>query len=408
MKRCLILFLVCSSLLLTGCGKTEPVVEEKAIAVTVQMAKGGEIENTNTFTGTTKVSEETSVTAEMAGTIDKINVKLGDHVSEGQVLLSINGKDVDNSIKTAQAALNLAEANYANTTGGSIENQQNNLDNSIKLAQMSYDEAKRNYDIYKSLYDTGAISQDQFKKIELSLDQATQQLEQSQKSYDTTTGQSIPQMKELAAKQLEQAKTAYQVATASKDKLTVKSPVSGTITTKNFNEGEMISQQQPAFIISSQNVLQIDLKVTQADIEKFKQGESVDVTIDGKHTQGTVKYVPSVIDKNTSLYTVQITIDNSGNEFKEGLSAEVSISVEKESNAITIPKKAVFEDEDGQSYVYIVSPDNEAIKTEVETGIITDKTIEVKNGVGSSDTVVIGGLNNISDGTKIYPVEKED
>lgn len=407
MKRGLILFLLCSSLLLTGCGKAETVAEEKAIAVTVQMAKGGEIENTNTFTGTTKVSEETSVTAEMAGKIQSINVDLGDHVSEGQVLLSIDGKDVDNSIKTAQAALELAQANYANTTGGSIESQQNTLDNAVKVAQMSYDEAKRNYDIYKSLYDTSAISEDQFKKIELSLDQATQQLETAQKSYNTTTGQSIPELKELAAKQLEQAKTAYEVATAARDKLVLKSPVSGTITTKNFNAGEMISQQQPAFVISSQDVLQIDLKVTQADIGKFKQGDTVDVAIEGENVEGTIKYVPAVIDKNTSLYTVEVIIDNSGNKFREGLSVEVSVSIEKESNAITIPKKAVFE-EDGEEYVYIVSPDNIAIKTSVETGIVTDKTIEIKSGVGTSDTVIIGGLNTITDGTKIFPVEKED
>lgn len=407
MKRGLILFLLCSSLLLTGCGKSETVAEEKAIAVTVQMAKGGEIENTNTFTGTTKVSEETSVTAEMAGKIQSINVDLGDHVSEGQVLLSIDGKDVDNNIKTAQAALELAQANYASTTGGSIESQQNTLDNAVKVAQMSYDEAKRNYDIYKSLYDTGAISEDQFKKIELSLDQASQQLETAQKSYNTTTGQSIPELKELAAKQLEQAKTSYEVATAARDKLILKSPVSGTITTKNFNEGEMISQQQPAFVISSQDVLQIDLKVTQADIGKFKQGDTVDVAIEGQNVEGTIKYVPAVIDKNTSLYTVEVIIDNSGNEFREGLSVEVSVSVEKESNAITVPKKAVFE-EDGEEYVYIVSPDNIAIKTSVETGIVTDKTIEIKSGIGTSDTVIIGGLNTITDGTKIFPVEKED
>ena len=272
---------------------------------------------------------------------------------------------------------------------------------------MSYDEAKRNYDIYKSLYDTGAISEDQFKKIELSLDQATQQLETAQKSYNTTTGQSIPELKELAAKQLEQAKTAYEVATAARDKLVLKSPVSGTITTKNFNAGEMISQQQPAFVISSQDVLQIDLKVTQADIGKFKQGDTVDVAIEGENVEGTIKYVPAVIDKNTSLYTVEVIIDNSGNKFREGLSVEVSVSIEKESNAITIAKKAVFE-EDGEEYVYIVSPDNIAIKTSVETGIVTDKTIEIKSGVGTSDTVIIGGLNTITDGTKIFPVEKED
>ena len=75
MKKYLALFLVISSLGLVGCGEV-PKEEEKPIAVSVQMAKGGEIKNTNTFTGTTKVKEETSVTVEMGGTIQEIYVTL--------------------------------------------------------------------------------------------------------------------------------------------------------------------------------------------------------------------------------------------------------------------------------------------------------------------------------------------
>jgi RND family efflux transporter MFP subunit len=229
----------------------------------------------------------------------------------------------------------------------------------------------------------------------------------AQKSYDTANGMSTAELEDLAQKQLNQAQVSYDVASSNLNKLTLTAPVEGIITAKNFDANEMISQQQPAFVISSPNTLQIDLDVTQSDLAKFTVGQEVDVTIGNKNIKGTVKYVPSVVDEKTSLYDVQISIDNSQNDLKAGMSAEVEVSIEKQDKAITISKKAVFED-DGKSYVYIADSDNKAIKTEVITGIVTSTTIEIKNGVSQDDTVVIGGLNSISDGSFIFPVTKED
>lgn len=407
MKKYLVTFLVFASLLLVGCGDAEVKEVEKPIAVSVQKAKSGQIENTNNFTGTTKVKEQTAVTVEMAGTIEEIYVSLGEEVKKGDRLLTIKGDDVKNSIKQAEAALELAKANYANSTDGTVESQQNQLDNSLKLAQMQYDEAKRNYDIYTQLHESGAVSEDQYKKIELSLNQAKQQLELSQKTYDTATEKSIPQLKELAEKQLNQAQISYDVASSNLDKLTLTAPVDGVITAKNFNANEMISQQQPAFIISSPNILEIDLSVTQSDIDNFRTGEEVEVIIDGQSVVGQIEYVPTVSDTKGSLYTVKIIIDNTETNFRAGMSAEVKLSIEKQEDTINIPKKSVFEEE-GQQYVYIANSDNIAVKTAVETGIETERTIEIKSGITQEDTVVIGGITLISDGTKIFPVEKEE
>lgn len=406
MKKYLITFLVFASLLLVGCGDAEVKQIEKPIAVSVQKAKIGEIENTNNFTGTTKVKEQTAVTVEMAGIIEEIYVSLGQEVKKGDKLLTIKGDDVENSIKQAQAALELAKANYANSTDGTVESQQNQLDNSLKLAQMQYDEAKRNYDIYTQLYDQGAVSEDQYKKIELSLNQAEQQLELAQKTYETSTEKSIPQLKELAEKQLNQAEIAYEVASSNLNKLILTAPIDGIITAKNFNANEMISQQQPAFIISDSNIIEIDLSVTQSDIDKFKTGEEVEVIIDGQSITGKVEYVPIIHNEKGSLYTVKVIIDNTETNFRAGMSAEVKLSIEKQEDTINIPKKSVFE-EDGQQYVYIANSDNIAVKTAVETGIETEKTIEIKSGLNQEDIVVIGGITLISDGTKIFPVEKE-
>lgn len=406
MKKYLALFLILGSLGLVGCGES-PVEKEKPIAVSVQAAKGGEIKNTNIFTGTTKIKEETEVTVEMGGTVQEVYVTLGQQVKKGDKLLIIKGDDVQNGVKQAAAALELAKANYTNTTDGSVESQKNALDNSLKLAQMAYDEAKRSHDINIQLYQAEAISEDMYKKSEMGLSQAKQNLDMAQKSYDTSSGKSIPELKVLAEKQLNQAQVAYDIAASNLNKLTLTAPVDGIITAKNFDVNEMISQQKPAFVIASPNTLQIDLKVTQADLPKFSVNQEVEVTVNDKKIKGTVKYVPAVVDENTSLYEVQVVIDNSDNDLKAGMSADVEVSVEKQEQAITVPKKAVFE-EDEKKYVYIADSDNKAVKTEVTTGITTETTIEIKSGVSQDDTVVIGGLNLISDGSIIFPVTKED
>ena len=131
------------------------------------------------------------------------------------------------------------------------------------------------------------------------------------------------------------------------------------------------------------------------------------LTINNKAVKGTVRYVPTVVNATTSLYDIEILVDNSQGDFKAGMSADVEVSIEKQDQTITVPKKAVFE-EDGKKYVYITNSDNKAVKTEITTGIVTSTTMEIKSGISKDDTVVIGGLNLISDGTSIFPVAKED
>lgn len=398
MKKYLALFLLIGSLGLVGCGEA-PKIEEKPIAVSVQMAKGGEIENMNSFTGTTKIKEETSVTVEMGGTIQEIYVTLGQQVKRGDKLLTIKGDDAQNSVKQAQAALDIAKASYTNS--------KNSLEENLKTAQRSYDEAKRSHDNNTQLYQAEAISEDAYKKSENDFDRAKQSFDMAQKSYDTANGKSIPELQDLAEKQLNQAQVAYDIAASNLNKLTLTSPVDGIITAKNFDANEMVSQQQPAFVISSPNTLQVDLNITQGDLSKFSVGKEVDVKIAKKAIKGIIKYVPTVVEEKTSLYNVQIVIDNSVENFKAGMSVDVEISVEKQDNTITTSKKAVFE-EDGKKYVYIVNSENKAVKTEVTTGIETSKVIEIKSGITKEDTVIIGGITLIADGIKVYPVVKED
>ncbi|MDF2613018.1 MAG: efflux transporter, family, subunit [Clostridia bacterium] len=410
-KKLNLFLLLGSIVLLNGCGKSdvktaEAIKEEQPIAVTVQSAKKETIINSDTFSGRTQAATEISVTSEMAGTVEKVYVTTGQKVQKGDKLLSIKGSDLSKSVEQAQAALNLAQASYNNAMGGNVANQLNQLENAVNLSQIGYEEAKRNYDMYKQLYEADGIAEDQFKKIELALNQAEQNLAFAKKAYDNTKNVAIPDSQAMAKKQLEQAQVAYKSAASNLGKLVLTAPASGIITAVNFNDNEMISQSMPAFIISDINVLEVNLQVTEMDIDKFEVGSKVSATLSDKEVSGEVREVSQVTNSKTSLYTIKIVIDNSKDHFPAGMAIDIQLSTQKSENVVTIPKKAIVEEE-GKKYVYLCK-ENKAAKTAIETGLSDAYRIEIKQGLQEGDTVVIGGIPLINDGDGLFPVEKED
>lgn len=415
MKKLAPALFMCMAIILSGCGTSNTdtdsvtqavtTTEERPIAVSVQTVKSGDIVKANTFSGRTKSSGDTSVTAETMGKIQKVHVATGQKVQKGDVLLTIDGTDLNKNIEQAKASLETAQRSYESAVGGSVSSQLNQLENAVTNAQLGYDEAKRNYDIYHELYEAETITEDQFKKIELALLQAEQGLQAAQNTLDITKNQVIPESQKLASQNVSQAQVAYDTAKSNLSKLTITAPVSGTITTSNFKDGEMIGQSAPAFVISNLGTLKVELQVTETDVTKFKVGNKLDVTISDTDVKGTVVEVSKVPNAQTGLYTIDLTIDNSNNKFLAGMAAEVKLIAHQSNETLLIAKNAVFE-EDGQKYVYVCQ-DNYAVKTPVETGLTNVDTVEITSGIHSGDIVVIEGLSLIEDGTFLYPVEKE-
>lgn len=413
MKKLAPALFMCMAIMLSGCGASTTdhtttsatTLEERPIAVSVQTVKSGDIVKANTFSGRTKSSGDTSVTAETVGKIQKVHVTVGQKVQKGDVLLTIDGTDLNKNIEQARVALETAQRSYESAVGGSVASQISQLENAVANAQLGYDEARRNYDIYHELYEAETITEDQFKKVELSLLQAEQGLQAAKNTLDITKNQVIPESQKLAEQNVAQAQVAYDTAKSNVSKLTITAPVSGTITTSNFKTGEMIAQSAPAFVISNLGSLKVELQVTETDVTKFKVGNQLDVNVSDTDVKGTVAEVSKMPNAQTGLYTVDLTIDNNDNKFLAGMAAEVKLVAHQSNQTLLVAKNAVFE-EDGQKYVYVCK-DNFAVKTPVETGLTNVDTIEITSGINAGDVVVIEGLSLITDGTFLYPVEKE-
>lgn len=212
--------MVILSMLMSGCGKKEEVaVVEEATAVQVQSMELGSIKKELVYAGQVKPKETIQITSKLSGQVDQIYHDLGDYVNAGDVLFTLDKKDIQDQITQLEAQLKVSNASVASAqtsleqvNGGAsqtqivslqtnVENAEKNLDNTqigLDNAKISLDNAKiamddslealnnaqTNYDNMKSLYNAGVISKTDYDSAELRYTQSKNAYDKAKNAYD--------------------------------------------------------------------------------------------------------------------------------------------------------------------------------------------------------------------------------
>lgn len=360
----------------SGCGKSDEVPTSAASTnVTVSEVKTQTIEETATYTGELKAAESTSVSVKVSGVVESINCEIGDYVNAGDILMQVDKTDY------------LTQYNQANTAYLSVISQSKAL---IDSAQIEYNNAKINCDNQKVLYDNGAISK-------LAYDSAVTRFENAKINLNSAKEQSG----------LNSARAALEAAENSLGYTTVYAPVSGYISTKNANVGQMASPGIEIFSIKNTSTINAQINVAESVISKVSVGakaivnvKSIDATV-----EGVVTIASQTKNPQTGMYNVSITIDNPEDVLKDGMFADITLTLSDAVDAFVIPSDAILEDENGQKYVF-VADNGMAVKKEVVVGIITEEYTEILKGVLEGDKVIVSGKEYLSDeNSKIKVVE---
>lgn len=427
-----------------GCGKKEMPKQQKqstATNVTVAEAEKKTIENTVTYTGEIKASESTSVSAKASGQATAVYKELGDYVNAGDILLKIDETDYRTQYNSALASYNQAQAtlksaraaygqaqasydsavaSYNSTTNGSAQQSKAQLEAALSSAKIAFSDAETNYNRQKALYDSGAISKSVYDSAVTAYENAKLSLNTAQKNYDLTVGVVLEESKVNAQSGVNSAKAAMNSAQAqiesaqaavasaqigidsaknSLNNTVVRAPIAGYIASKSANKGQMVAQGVEVYSIKATSTIDAEINVTEAIIPyvSVETKASVSVkTIGKENIEGTVTTVSPVKDAKTGMYTVSVAIANNGGELKDGMFADITLTIEASVDAITVPSEALLENEDGTKYVYVANG-KKAEKKEVRTGISTDEYTEIVSGIDEGDKIVLSGKEYLSD-----------
>ncbi|NQF15692.1 efflux RND transporter periplasmic adaptor subunit [Brevibacillus sp. HB1.3] len=401
-KRIAIVALL-SLTLITGCASQEDAATtaappaETVTPVKVATVAQGVVTSEAGLTAKLAPSEEVQMSPKTSGKIASLPVKLGQAVTKGQLLFTLDTNELSNSVREQEASLRVAKANL--TQAGSTSNQSLvEAQNDLTEAERALADAKLNQQRNQKLLAEGAIATEKMEEVNTTLTKA-------QISYDNA------KQKLQGAKQ----KTGVQVSAASVTESEVRlqnareqlanakvvSPIDGFVASVTGAVGQMAGQQ-PIVTVVKTNPLVVKANLSEADVTKVKVGTVVKVNVQstGKTIDANVTAISPVMDSQLKAYPVEITIPNASHELKSDMVVNVTFPQSSEgAKSLVIPRKAVFERE-GRPYVFKLEGET-AKQVEVSTGNSTSELIEVVSGLANGDKVVVKGQTLLADGGKV-------
>jgi membrane fusion protein (multidrug efflux system) len=184
-------------------------------------------------------------------------------------------------------------------------------------------------------------------------------------------------------------------------------PFSGVLGYTGLTEDILVSNNIVIITLDDNSVIYSDIKIPENYSAFIKKGLPVEVKLTSykdKIFEGEVDFVSSRINADTRSLLSRIKVKNKDLELISGSLLEVGVKFDLR-NSLSVPDTSVMIEGD-KSYVYKVSKENTANKTEIKTGIRTNKSIEIISGLNKGDIIVAEGLKKVRPRGKIKPINK--
>ena len=184
-------------------------------------------------------------------------------------------------------------------------------------------------------------------------------------------------------------------------------PFSGVLGYTGLTEDILISNNIFIITLDDNSTIFSDIKIPENYSASIKKGLPVEVRLSSlkdKIFLGEVDFVSSRINADTRSLLSRIKIDNTDLELISGSLLEVSVKFNLR-NSLSVPDTSVMVEGD-KSFVYKINEENIANKTEVKTGLRTNKNIEIISGLTEGDIIVAEGLKKVRPRGKIKPINK--
>lgn len=425
-----ILTLCISTSFLSGCNNKENTKQEtgtETINVEVEQAEIQDIQVLKEFPGKLKAYQEIMVLPKIPGKILKVHVKVGQAVQKDDLLIELDGSDVELQLNQAQASYNSAKLsvdlsrqklNDLKTQKVELDDAINSISNSIKEFDKNMQKADPSGNGQKSepglslsagkqaLPGLQAADSPQdplaFKRQELN--QKLVELEAARRGIENAIKQ-LPYNEDTLDAQLKQAKIGFDMAMNSKNNLRLLSPITGIVSSLTAETGGMVGQTMAPVSVIDIKKMVMDINLSEYDINKVQAGQKIKVFVDAvqeEALEGEIEWVGPSADARSQSYPVRIVVNNTKESLKPGMFARAALVMDTRSDAVTVAKNSILR-EQGSYYIFVTKEDK-VIKKEVRLGLENRGRIEILSGISSEDTVVVKGQEYLSEDSTIQIV----
>ena len=188
----------------------------------------------------------------------------------------------------------------------------------------------------------------------------------------------------------------------------LKSPISGIVTARNYDEGDMYAMAQPLFVIQKINPVKMLINISESKYSQIKKGMEVEITTDAygeKVFKGVVDLIYPTINAMTHTFPVEVKFSNKEMTLRPGMFARVTVNY-GDNFRVVVPDRAVMKQVgSGEQYVYVLNADGTVTYSVVELGRRMGNKYEVISGLDDNATVVLTGQTKLKNGITVDVVK---
>ena len=365
-----------SSLFVAACGSpsttAEAAPETVAPAATIVdvstvKATTGSIESALEISGTLAPRSRVAVKPKLPGTLERMLVDIGDPVTMGQTIATIDRREIDAQVDASVAAVAVATAG-------------------LETAEASLANAVLEHDRAKNLFDKGALPR--------------QRLDTAQTAQRAGTAQ-----RDLATANLAQANAALRRAREVQRDTTITSPVTGFVVERNYDAGA-IPGDKPIVVVADLREMKLEAGVSEFEAGRLRPGMKAVIAVQAKPGQafsGQLAAIAPEVDERNRHFRIDVRVPNTDRSLLSGMYATARLIEATSANALLLPKEAVTS-RDGKRIVQKVEGDT-VTPVEVVEGLTDGTRVQIVKGLAAGDTVLADARRQLAPGAKVRGIE---
>ena len=315
-----------------------------------------------TYVGRVTPVDHVQIATKVSGEVATVNFNEGSFVEAGDILFTLDAEPYELALESAKAALQAAQAQY---------------ENAMSTVQRS-----------EQLITSNAVSEQEL-------------------------------LDHRAAVRIQAANVAQADAAVKKAELNLRytkitAPVSGRVGSKNVSVGDLVGTVPPVRIMTEivvMNPVNVMMNMTEKDLLDGTI-ENTELSLELADGQmypltGQVNFVDNTVSANSGTIEVRASFDNPDNTLVPGLFTTVRATDTRASDLITIPQRAVMENQSGR-FVYVVDADNNVAVRPVTTGSRIGVQWVIQEGLHEGDIVLTSNLQLLRPGQPVTLNMAED
>jgi RND family efflux transporter MFP subunit len=394
---CAVTLVVLAGWIWASRSRTEGIASESVAArdqgpvVPVASVKRGNIGDTLTIAGAFKPFQEVDVHAKVSGYVRTMNVDVGDHVKDGQILAVLEVPELAAELSGAEASVRR------------WQDEIRRAQSDIERAQSTYSAAHSAYTRLKQASETrpGLVAQQELDDSQAKAQESQAQVDSAKAAFSS------------AQQQLEVAEASRKQYSALSGYTRIIAPFAGVITNRYADTGALIAagtssstQALPVVRLAQYSVLRLVLPIPESVAAQIHVGQTMKVHVQAVNQdfEGKVSRFADALNEQTRTMETEIDFENRNNHLIPGMYAQVLFPVDQHIGVLTVPLEAVLRTGD-DAKALVVNRQNVIEERQIKLGGESNARVVVLGGLVEGELVIVGDPGQFHAGEKVVPKE---